>query len=361
VDELKARIKEKLLYLTAVDGVSGREGPVVQRLSEVFGTCADRVEVDRMGNVFAYLEGREGGPLFMICAHCDEIGAIVQSVEPQGFIRFRKVGGTVDALLPARKVSVSGRLGVIGVRPGHLLSPKERTEVRPASELYIDVGAASAAEVAALGIKVGDPIAFKSEVEFFPGGQRFAGKALDNRLGCSVLWEVFQRLAGTGFPGTVAGVLAVQEEVGLRGAMVAAYRLDPEFAVALDTIPAGDTPDVAFHRELAVAIGRGPVLQLASGNDGWHGLLLNPIMERLVMEAAQENDIPLQRALFPGNTDASAIHLARAGIPCAPITLPRRYAHSPVELADLNDAAWCTLLLEAVVRKAPEARTWTFV
>lgn len=360
MDDLKQRLKEKLLRLAGADGVSGREGPVIRLLREAFGACSDRVQVDRMGNVFAYLQGGDDGPVFMICAHSDEIGALVKSVEPEGFIRFQKVGGTVDALLPARKVSVNGKFGVVGVRAGHLLSAKERAEVKPASELYIDVGASSAAEVAAMGIKVGDPIAFRSSIEFFEGGQRFAGKAVDNRLGCSVLWELFQRLQGTPFSGTLVGVLAVQEEVGLRGATVAAYRVNPEFAVALDTMPAGDTPDVSFHRELAVGIGRGPVLQLSSGHDDSRGLLLDPIMERLVTESAGEIGIPLQTALCPGNTDATAIHLVRSGIPCAPITLPRRYSHSPVEVADLNDAAWCTLLLEAVVRKAAQARSWSF-
>jgi endoglucanase len=361
MDTLKDGLRRKLVELAALDGVSGREGPVVSRLREAMAPWSDRVELDRMGNLFAYRRGSGPGPVLMIAAHSDEIGAMVRSIEPSGYIRFQKIGGTQDALLPARKVTVGGHLGVIGVKAGHLQTARERTEVRPAAELYIDVGAGSAEEVAALGIKVGDAVAFRSELEFFSGGDRFVGKAVDNRLGCSVLWELFERLEGVEFAGTVVGAFTVQEEVGLKGATVAAFGVGPDLAVALDTMPAGDTPDVSFHRELPVSIGRGPVLQLASGAGG-RGLLLNPIMERLIITSAHSRGLPLQTTVFEGgNTDAGAIHLVRAGVPCAPLTLPRRYSHSPVEVGDLNDAAACVLLLGTVVERCSEAMGWTFV
>ena len=350
---MKESLREKLRELTSLSGVSGREGPVVRYLRDKLSRLADRVEVDSMGNVLAYKAGKRVGPTVMIAAHSDEIGAMVRSIEPNGFIRFQKVGGTLDPLLPARKVRIRGHLGIIGVKAGHLMSESERKTVKPASELYIDMGVNSDQAVAELGIEVGDPIIIQSELEFFADNDRFCGRAIDNRLGCSVLWQLFEDLSSDDLEGTLVGVWSVQEEVGLKGATVAAHKVKPDLAIALDTMPSGDTPDVVYHQELAVGLGQGPVLQVSSGGGG-RGLLLNPILERLIRQAAQSESLPLQRAVFEGgNTDASAIQLVGNGIPAAPLTLPRRYSHSPVEMGDLNDAVNCVRLLKAFLRQAP--------
>ena len=357
---VKDGLRQKLKALTALVGVSGREAPVVRYLKEVLPDVADRVEMDTMGNVLAYRCGAKPGPTVMLAAHADEIGAMVRSIEPGGFIRFQKIGGTLDPLLPARKVSIRGHLGIIGVKAGHLMSETERNAVKSASELYIDVGVDSAQAVAALGIEVGDPVVMQSELEFFANGERFCGRAIDNRLGCSVLWQLFEDLDPADLEGTLVGVWSVQEEVGLKGATVAAYKVKPDLAIALDTMPAGDTPDVVYHQELAVSLGQGPVLQVSSGSSG-RGLLLHPVMERLMREAARSESLPLQRAVLEGgNTDASAIQWVGGGIPAAPLTLPRRYSHSPVEMGDINDAVNCVRLLKAFLRKAPHWKEYSF-
>jgi endoglucanase len=349
-EKVKLRLKELLVQLTAIPGVSGFEAPVARFMADRLRGVADELTVDTMGNLFAVRHGGRPGPKVMIVAHSDEIGLIVKNIEKSGFIRFDKIGGMLDPLLIGRMVTIRGHLGIIGVKAGHLQTPKERTEVKPYTELFIDVGEESSEGVARLGIRVGDPVEQRSELTFFADSNRFAGKAVDDRLGCAVLAALFESLAGQEFSGTLVGAVTVQEEVGLRGAKVAAYRVNPDLGIALDTMPCGDTPDVNFARELPVGIGRGPVFQVMSGGTGGNGILVNPGVRRLLEETAQAAGVEYQVTTFTGgNTDASSMHLVRQGIPSGVITLPRRYSHSPVEMGDIRDATGAWRILRGLV------------
>lgn len=329
------------MQLTALPGVSGFETPVARFMAKGLREVADEVTADTMGNVFATIRGNRPGPTVMIAAHSDEIGLIVKNIEPSGYIRFDKIGGMIDPLLIGRHVTVRGHLGVISVKAGHLQTAAERTQVKPHSELFIDVGEDGVDAVKRLGIRIGDPIEQKSDLQFFANGDRFSGKAVDDRLGCAVLLTLFESIAASGkdIAGTLVGVVTVQEEVGLRGAEVAAYRVNPDLAIALDTMPAGDTPDVNFSKELPVGIGRGPTFQVMSGGSGGRGIIVNPRVRKLLEDTAEAAGAPYQVTTFVGgNTDATAMHLVRAGIPSGVIALPRRYSHSPVEMGDIRDA-----------------------
>ncbi len=347
---MKQALKTTLRELTAIHGAPGFEADVVAYLVEAFKPLTDEIEVDTFGNLYATRHGAESGLRLMLDAHSDEIGCMVKSVEPDGFLRFERLGGTLPVLLVGRKVWVNGHLGVIGVRSGHLQKPEEREKVPPVEEMYIDVGAASAEEVAAMGIRIGDPVTYLSALQAYTNPDRLCGKAIDNRLGCAILLQLFRKLAGTDLAGTVHAVVAVQEEVGLRGAAVAAYKLHPDYAIAVDTFMSGDTPDVHETKEMPVGIGRGPVLLLASGGSRM-GNIAHPVMKRWLIEAAERAGVPYQLAtvLLKAATDASAIHLAREGIPTGGVGLARRYSHSPVCTFDINDAVGAVELLGAFV------------
>ena len=230
----------------------------MQRLLELMRPWADEVEVDGFGNIFATRRGSQPGPRLMLAAHSDEIGAMVKSIENNGFVRFHKVGGTLDPLLLGRKVLVNGHVGIIGVKAGHMQTPEERTRVVSSDDLYIDLGVDSAAAVSALGVKVGDPIVYVADLDTLGGNpDRVFGKAVDNRIGCAVLVKLLESLQGVSFAGEICAAITVQEEVGLRGATMAAHRVAPDLAIALDTVPAGDTPDINTNKELPIHIGRG--------------------------------------------------------------------------------------------------------
>lgn len=360
---MKEQLKALLAELTAIPGISGQETQVVRFLADLLKPVADEVTVDAFGNIYALKKGSRPGPTVMITAHSDEIGAMVKSIEKNGWIRLLKVGGTLDPLLLGRKVKVNGYTGIVGVKAGHVQTPEERTRVLGAEHLYIDIGASSDEEVLALGIKVGDPIVYVAELDCLGGNSdRVFGKAVDDRIGCAILVKLLESLQGKEIDGNLYAVITVQEEVGLRGATVAAHRLNPSVAIALDTVPAGDTPDINTNKELPIYIGRGPVFQVSSGGTGGKGFLLNPIMKRYLEEKAHQSGIPHQFAVFSGgNTDATAMHLVRDGILAAAITIPRRYSHSPVEMLDMNDAVNTLKFLQFVCQDLGAFSNLSFV
>jgi endoglucanase len=349
--EMRGQIKRLLGELAAIDGVSGHEQAVVKRLIDLFKPLTDQVEVDSYGNVFARIRPPNNGPNLMIAAHSDEIGALVKSIEPSGMIRFEPVGGLIESLAIGRHVRIRGMRGVVGVKAGHIQTPEERGRAPSMRDLYIDMGYDTAAEVEALGIRVGDAIAYDEPMEELANPLRVSGKALDNRVACAVLVLLAERVRDVDVPCNVHLVVTVQEEVGLRGARMATYRLNPDAAIVVDTVPSGGTPDVDFHRDLRMRIGAGPVLALASAG-GASGHLINPAMRDFLRDTAAAAGIELQEALFYGGTsDVSAVHLVREGIPSGVVNIARRYSHSPVETLDLNDAVDVLLLLEAAVKR----------
>ncbi|HWI64913.1 MAG TPA: hypothetical protein VNT75_24050 [Symbiobacteriaceae bacterium] len=350
-----------LRELTEVDAVSGDERPLVRHLAQRLTEANLDVSTDAAGNLFAVRRGAKPGPMVLVAAHMDEIGLMVKSVERDGFLRFEKVGGVIDALLPARVVRVRGVTGIVGVKAGHYQSEQERSQVRRHTEMYIDIGCKSEAEVAALGIRIGDPIAFVSPlVQVGPNPALVAGKAVDNRAGCAVLLHLL--LSGPApAAGTLVGAFTVQEEVGLKGAAIAAARWKPDLALALDTMPTGDTPDMSFQKDLNVGIGRGPAIQVMSGAAG-RGNLLHPVVREFLGAVAEQEGLPVQFCAFTGGTnDSASMAWAAEGIAAGSLTLPRRYSHSPVELMDLNDAVAALKLLEGVLARMDRLPAFTFL
>jgi putative aminopeptidase FrvX len=341
-------LTERLKGLTEIDAVSGQEQPMVRHLLEILEHSCETVEVDVVGNVYAIRKGPKEGPTVMIAAHTDEIGLIVKSIEPTGFIRFEKLGGVLDNLLAARLVRVKGHNGVIGMKAGHYQSADERSQVRPHTEMYIDVGAGSAHEVTEWGIEIGDPITFVSSlVEFGQDGRFVAGKAVDNRLGCAILMKLIEEVEPTA--GTLVAAFTSQEEVGLKGAGVAGFRIRPNLGLALDTMPSGDTPEMSEYKQLNTKLGAGPCFQVLAGPGG-NGFLLSPQVKDYLVGTARKAGIPYQLVTFTGgNNDASTIAWAAEGVPAGSICLPRRYSHSPLEVADMHDAEQTYLLLKTIV------------
>ena len=361
-DSIKDILREELRTLTALDGAPGFEQPVVAYLRDVFLPLADSVEVDSMGNLYALRKGRQPSPRLVLMAHSDEIGALVKSVEPEGYLRIERLGGTMPILMVGRQVRVNGHLGVIGVRSGHLQLAANEAAIPAIADLYVDVGAKSDRAVAEMGISIGDPITYHSPLMQFTNADLVTGKAIDNRLGCAVLLQLLRELQGVTPVSDLMVVIAVQEEVGCRGARVAARRAKPDYAIVVDTFMAGDTPDVDFYAQMPAGIGRGPVFLLACG-DKMLGHLVHPAMKRWMADAAERRDIPYQPATMVeiSFTDSSVVHLSRDGIPTGGLGLSRRYSHSPVEMADLNDAVHALRFLQGFVEDMPGHSDFSFL
>lgn len=348
---LATTLRERTIAYAAIDGVAGFEQDIVRRLRDDLAPHVDELFVDPFGNLVGTLRGPEGAPSLMVSAHSDEIGGIVKAIEPDGVLRFEKLGGVIETLLVGRKVRVRGVRGVIGVKAGHITPPAERLTAPPVRELYIDIGYDTADEVRAAGVEVGDPVAYESDVHPLANDARLAGKALDNRVCCAIVVELARRLHGEALGCTIHLTVAVQEEVGLRGARIITHRLDPTAAIVIDTMPSGGTPDVSASRDLPMVIGAGPVVTLVS-QSGDGGAIGHAGMRDLLIASAGEAGVPFQRGVFyGGNSDAAAVHLVRDGVPTGILNIARRYAHSPIEVIDMGDVVGCYWLLETAIRR----------
>lgn len=352
-------LRTDLAELTALHAPSGAEQPVIAHLRTRLAPLVETLAVDHMGNLTATRQGPPGGPHVVVSAHADEIGALVASIEPEGFLRLYQLGGIQPRLLEGRAVWVNGLPGVIGARSGHLTPRAEHGQGLTLADLYVDLGVETAREVEALGVQVGDPVVVLSELRQL-AGTRVAGKGIDNRASCVLLLHLLRRLQGQALPCTLTALVAVQEEVGLRGAQVAFARLQPDLAIVVDTFPAAGTPDT---RGLAypVHIGQGVLITPASGS-GPGGFLLPRAAREALQAAARRAEVPVQFAATSGGvTDAAAAHLAGAGIATLEIKIPRRYSHSPVEMLDLRDLASALALVEELVIHPPTTADLAFL
>ncbi|SRR6266516_4368023 len=357
--DLLAALRTDLAELTALHAPSGAEQPVIARLRDLFTPLVDAVSVDHIGNLTATREGPPGASHIVVSAHADEIGALVASIEPDGFLRLLPIGGVQARLLEGRAVWVGGRPGVIGARSGHLTPRLQHGQGLSLDDLYVDLGVDSAEEVEALGVRVGDPIVVLSELRVL-AGSRVSGKGIDNRASCVLLLHLLRRLQGCALSHRLTALVAVQEEVGLRGARVAYTRLQPDLAIVIDTFPAAGTPDTR-HLSYTAYIGQGALITPASGESNT-GFLMPKAARDTIIAAAERAGIPYQLAVTgSGVTDAAAAHLTGGGIPTLEVKIPRRYSHSPVELLDLRDLAAALSLVEELVLHPPTREELSFL
>jgi len=318
---------------------------------------ADRVENDAYGTAWATLEARaaKGTPKrIMLEAHADEIGFIVKQITKEGFLRIDRIGGSDTATARGRRLEILGDngpvRGIIGNTAIHLRKDSLGDEKAPKiHELYVDVGASNPEEVASLGLRVGHPAVYADQAEKL-GSRYIVSRALDNRAGGYILSQVLANLntRKEQLRSTVHVVNAVQEEIGGHGAKMVAHRIMPDVCIVLDVTHATDTPgiDQAMHGE--VKLGGGPSVT--------HGTCNHPAVVARLLEVAQQLKIPIQHessSRYSG-TDTDVIFETREGIPSALISLPLRYMHSVVEMADLEDVKQVVALLTAFVESICE-------
>ncbi|WP_068142102.1 M42 family metallopeptidase [Limnochorda pilosa] len=317
-------------------GPSGAEGEVRRVLEEELRGRVDRLETDALGNLYAIREpGGPGGLTVMLDAHTDEIGLVVTYIEEEGFLRVAPIGGVSPQVALGQRVRFAG--GAEGSVAADYLEEIKDLEL---SHLLVDIGASSRSEAAAR-VQVGEAGVFVRPVAE-AGEHRLIAKAADDRAGCAVLVETLKALDGS--PHRVVAVFAVQEEVGLRGARTAAFRVQPDLAVAVDVTPTGDTPKAPKR---AVELGKGPAVKAMD-----RSVIAHPAVRRLLTETAREAGIPYQvEVLTAGGTDAGPIHTSRNGVPTGAVSIPCRHLHTPAEMVDLRDMEGAKELLLAVLRR----------
>ena len=322
-------LRDTLKTLLSAYGPSGNEHAVAEAVKSLIAAHVDSMRTDALGNLIVEKYGtEENGKRIMFSAHMDHIGFIVTDIDENGFLRVHNVGGINLSISGARHVIFEN--GVEGV----LFCQPTKGETPAMKHLFIDIGAESREE-AEQSVMIGDMAVYAPDY-FELGAHRMASPAMDDRCCCALLCELLMYLDEP--KNTVVGVFSTQEEVGTRGAKVAAYSVNPDLGVGLDVTAWGDTPETKLP---AVSLGRGAAIKFIDNS-----MIATPAVRDALLRAAEEAGVPVQREVLPfGGQDGAAIQHARAGIPAGTVSIPCRYIHSPVETIDIRDLEGALRLL----------------
>jgi putative aminopeptidase FrvX len=328
-------LPELLERLLTTPGPSGQEGDVAAVWREA-ATPVGEVSSDVLGSSWVRVPGTAGGPSLAVVGHIDEIGVVVTHLGDDGIAAVRPVGGFNPAVMVGQRVDVLTRKGPLpGVVVARVQKQRRgRGEERKAVEyedLFLDVGAKDGDELGKL-VRPGDAALWHG-APLALAGNRVVSRAFDNRIGCYVALEAARRLAEQGgAPGDFIAVAAVQEEVGdFAGSRTSAFATEPQIALAVDVTHATDVRGGEPEDEGKVVLGAGPTLS--------RGPSIHPAVFELLYGTAETEGIPFAVEVSRGttSTDADAVYLSRRGVATGLVSVPLRYMHSPVEMADLED------------------------
>lgn len=334
-------------------GVTGSEDKIREILIGHLKPNVDDIIVDKAGNVIAVRRG--SAPKIMLAAHMDQIGLMINKIDKNGFLRFTPVGGFDQRTLLAQRVIVHTTtkdiFGVVGAKPPHIVSPEERKKIVEMKDLFIDVGAKDEEEVNNMGINIGDVVTFDRTLVKLGKDNVVSCAAVDNRSGLAMMVRVMDLLKQEDISSEVYAVGTIQEEVGLRGAGLAAYKIEPDLALALDTCVASDVPGVRDD-ESKLGVSKGPAIKFIDAS-----VIAHPKIRQLLIDCAEKLKMPYQRDVdIRGGTDAGRIFLTKEGIPCGGVSVPSRYIHTSVEVADIDDIENSAKLIVEFIKKAKKLK-----
>lgn len=320
---------ELIQTLNAAHGPSGDEGGVREVIARLAAPFADEVKTDTLGNLIVRKKGT--GPKVMFAAHMDSIGFVVTHIEKEGFLRVGRLGGISPKEAAYTPVKLKN-----GVRGVFVSEEKADFGKLKLDECYVDIGAQNEDEAKKM-VQVGDTAIYDSPS--FVNGGKVVSPYLDNRVSCAILLLTLERIENSA--NDLYFVFTAQEEVGLRGGKTAAWAVDPDYGIAVDVTDVDDTP--GSEKSGTVQLGKGAAIKVMDSS-----VICHPEIVAKLDTLAQEQGIAAQRDILrAGGTDAGAIHLTRMGVRAGGISVPCRYIHTPVEMADLEDAENCVKLAVA--------------
>jgi putative aminopeptidase FrvX len=341
-----------LQQLTDTAGPPGFEEPIRKVMVDLMRPLAASVTFDGLGSIIA-TQGSDG-PRVMVDAHMDELGGMIRRVTPRGLLTMQMLGGWLDQALVDQRWIILGSKGpvraVTGIRDVHVVPADERTRVYSRDSLFLDVGAATDVEVAAMGISPGDPVVPDAPFTVLNGTGNYLAKGWDDRVGCGVIIEAMRRLATLPHPNQIVWSITTQEEVGLRGAEAAAAMVKPAIAIAIE---GGITGDVFPGRaeETQAKLGAGPGIFLFDSS-----ALPNRKLTQLVKQTAAAKKLPLQTDLVQGYGDDSAeLQRSNGGVPTVNLVVPIRYTHAHNGIMNRRDFDQMVDLLVALLQKLDQA------
>jgi len=334
-------LKDNLKTLSLFSAPPGREDFAANLISEIFSKYCDSVTVDNFNNVCGIKKtGIENSKKIALYAHMDEIALMVTDIDNHGFISFISIGGVDPRILLSQEVIIHGKrevYGVIGTKPPHLQIDNESKEII-IEKLYIDIGM-TREQINGI-IRVGDYITFKGKwIEL--QNNIVSSKSLDNRAGVTVLIEVMKELSEDSLDSQIIFNATTQEEVGLRGATINAYTVEPDLAIVVD---AGFGDMSGLDKDETFILGKGPAIGI--------GPNMHPVLSKELINYAKQNNIPYQIDVEPGNTGTEAwtIQISKIGVPVLLISIPLRYMHTTVETISLDDVIASAKLISGFIR-----------
>jgi endoglucanase len=335
-----------LKQICEIAGPPGFEKRVRDFVIEQVTPLVDEVKVDNLGNVIAIKRGvrNPDGKRVMIAAHMDEIGFIVTHIDENGFLRFHTLGGFDPKTLTAQRVIVHGKkdlVGVMGSKPIHVMSAEERTKLPKTTDFFIDLGMSK--EEVVKWITIGDPVT--RDRELIEMGDCVNCKSIDNRVAVFILIETLKQLNNPAYD--VYATFTVQEEVGLRGANVAAHSINPDFGIALDTTIAFDVPGAQAH-EKVTELGKGTAIKIMDAMT-----ICDYRMVEFMKQTAIKEKITWQpEILTAGGTDTAGVQrMGKQGSIAGAISIPTRNLHQVIEMAHKQDIEDSIALLKACLEQ----------
>lgn len=339
-----------LKELTAANGIAGREMQVKSIMKHYLSPISDAIVEDNLGGIFGKKTATNGSKSILISGHMDEVGFLVTKIDKDGYLSFNPIGGWWNQVMLSQKMTVTtddGKAlrGIIGSKPPHVLSPEERKKTVDIKNMYIDIGVNSKEEAEQAGVSVGNMVTPYSEFETLANDKYMTAKAFDNRYGCALAIDVLNELKDETIDINLYSGATVQEEVGLRGAKVAAQTIQPDLAIAVDVAVAFDTPGMS-GQTIDSYLGGGPVVIMMDASSIAHEGL-----RQHVKEVAKQHHIDVQWDTTPGGgTDAGSIHVANEGIPTITLGVALRYMHSNVSVIHKDDYDRSVRLVAEIVR-----------
>ncbi|MFC2948688.1 M42 family metallopeptidase [Virgibacillus sediminis] len=334
--------------LTELPGAPGNEHAVRAFMREELGKYSDEIIQDNLGGVFGVKEG--SGPRVMVAGHMDEVGLMVTKITKNGMLRFQPLGGWWSQVLLSQRMQIitdkGPVIGVVGSIPPHNLTEAQRNKPMEMKNMLIDIGADDQEDAEKIGIKPGQPIVPLTPFTPMANSKKILAKAWDNRYGCGLAVELLKELQNETVPNQLFSGATVQEEVGLRGAQVAAHMIQPDIFYALDASPASDADG---NKEDFGQLGEGALLRIFD-----RSMVTLPKMKEFILDTAESNNIPYQYFISQGGTDAGKVHLAHDGVPSAVVGICSRYIHTAASIIHVDDYAAAKELLVKLVKETDQ-------
>ncbi|WP_026690708.1 M42 family metallopeptidase [Alteribacter aurantiacus] len=337
--------------LTQLPGAPGFEHQVRKYMKSELEKYSDEVIQDGLGGVFGVKKGDENGPKVMVAGHMDEVGFMVTQITDKGLIRFQTLGGWWSQVLLAQRLHIitdNGPVtGVIGSIPPHLLDEAKRKKPMDIKHMYIDIGADDRADAERIGVKPGQQVVPVCPMERMANEKKILAKAWDNRYGCGLAIELLKELKDEKTPNMLYSGATVQEEVGLRGAQVAANMIQPDIFYAMDASPANDA---SGEKDAFGHLGKGALLRIFDRT-----MITHRGIREFILDTAESNNIPYQFFISQGGTDAGRVHTSGNGVPSAVIGICSRYIHTSSSIVHIDDYDAAKELIKTLARKTDKA------